>query len=140
MIHHAQISSRICKQLLSATSFQRTPEQNMAVMSDLSQQLELWKSSLPHSHQPGSPINPSNFRSTRDLNRILYLHFAYYGSLTAIHTIFFFPWMSVICGVDPHDPVQGKQLSTSTNMVVDAARSIIRATRAMHIDAASPQW
>lgn len=109
-------------------------------MSDLSQQLESWKESLPSSLQPGVPINFSEFHSTRDLNRVLYLHFAYYGSLTAIHTIFFYPWISVICGVDPHDSVHSNQIAESTKVVAEAARNIIRATRAVHVDAASPQW
>ena len=109
-------------------------------MSELGKQLELWKESIPPLLRPGGPIDSSEFRSTRELNRIIYLHFAYYGSLTAIHTIFFYPWISVVCGVDPHNPVHSSQIVESTKIVAEAARNIIQATRIMQIDAASPQW
>ncbi len=109
-------------------------------MAELARQLEDWKSSLPSPLQPGVAPDTSEFRSTRDINRVLCVHFAYYGSVTAIHTIFFYPWISVTCGIDPRDARHGNQIVESTKVVADAARHIIRATRAIDIDATSPQW
>lgn len=139
MVHHARISAQIGKQLLSVSGFRQSPAIIMERMVGLGQQLENWKSSLPHSFKPGI-IDPSAVQSVRETNRILCIHFAYYGSITAIHTIFFYPWISFICGIDPHDRTHNNQIVESTRAVAEAARSIIRATRAITIDATSPQW
>lgn len=109
-------------------------------MTELSQRLEYWKESLPVLLRPGQAINPANFPSTRDLNQVICLHFAYYGSLTAIHTIFFYPWISVVCGIGPQNPAHGRQILESSKVVAAAARNIIETTRIIKIDAASPQW
>lgn len=109
-------------------------------MGELSQRLEHWKTSLPPALRLDAPIAAAEFSSTRKLNQVLYIQFAYYGSLTSIHTIFFFPWISAICGIDPHDTIQGNQIANSTKIVAETARNIIRATRSMDINAASPQW
>ena len=140
IVKHAQITSRICRRLLSVSSFQQTPTVLMEAINDLSQQLQQWRESLPPSLQPDIPINPSDVHSTRELNVVIYLHFVYYGSLTAIHTIFFYPWISAICGIDPQNSTLNDQILMSTNIVADAARHIIRTTRSMHVNAASPQW
>ncbi|KAJ9614387.1 hypothetical protein H2200_002523 [Cladophialophora chaetospira] len=140
MVQHSQISARICRQLLSVSAFQESPAVMMERMVELSRQLEDWKSSIPPPLQPGVAPDASGFRSTRDVNCALSIHFAYYGSMTAIHTIFFFPWISVTCGIDPRDARHGSQIVESTKVVADAARQIIRATRAIDIDATSPQW
>jgi hypothetical protein len=112
----------------------------MERMSQLERELEVWKSSLPADLQPGIALHISGSQSTRDIKRALCVHFAYYGSLTAIHTIFFYPWISFTCGIDPRDAAHGNQISESTKVVAEAARHIIRATRAIEIDATSPQW
>jgi hypothetical protein len=140
IVTHAQIASRISKRLLSVASFQKTPTALLETVSDLNLQLQCWRESLNSSLQPNIPINRSELRSTCELNAIIYLHFAYYGSLTAIHTIFFYPWISAICGVDPRNATLCEQMAVSTNIVADAARSIIQTTRHMRVDAASPQW
>lgn len=140
MVNHARINARICRKLLSASSFQQTPASTMAAMTDLNQQLESWRTTLPPTLRPETPINPADFHSTRSLNRMIHIRFSYYGSLTAIHTIFFFPWISVVCGIDPHNPAHSTQIAESTKVVAEAARNIIRATRYIQIDSASPQW
>lgn len=140
MADHARISAQINKQLLSVSSFRKTTTDIMQNMAELSQQLESWKESLPPPWQPGASNDFIDTSSTRELNQVLYLRFSYYGSLTAIHTIFFYPWISIICGVDPHNTIHNKEIAQSTEIVAEAARHIIRATRIMHINAASPQW
>ena len=82
----------------------------------------------------------SEVTSTRALNCALYIRFNYYGSLTAINTIFFFPWISAICGISAQTAELRDQIVLSTKIVADAARNIIRATKFIQVDAASPQW
>ncbi len=140
MVKHAQISARIYKYLLSVSSLRKSPAELMLAMADLSAQLEGWRDTLPFS----ITLNGTSIQSGSELGRerdyIIYLHFAYFGSLTAIHTKFFYPWISGICGIDTRDPAQSQQIGSSTAIVADTARSIIRTTRAMNVDASSPQW
>ena len=140
IVTHAQIASRICKRLVSVASSRQTPTVLTETVTDLNLQLQRWRESLNPSLQPDIPINPTELRSTRELNIIIYLRFAYYGSLTAIHTIFCYPWISANREIDPHNAAFSEQIATSTNIVTDAARNIINTTRSMRIDAASPQW
>ncbi|KEF57046.1 uncharacterized protein A1O9_07236 [Exophiala aquamarina CBS 119918] len=140
MINHAQISARIYRKLLTVSSFRQAPMTFIETMAELSLQLELWKDSLSPALRPGTPISIAEFPSTRDLNKVMYLQFAYYGSLTAIHTIFYFPWISVICGINAHDTAHSSQIASSSKIVAETARNIIQATRFMRVDAASPQW
>ncbi|KAK5051556.1 hypothetical protein LTR84_003208 [Exophiala bonariae] len=140
MIAHAQISARICKKLLTVSAFRQPPADIIEVMDQLIYQLEHWKDSLPTALSDDLPGTVVQLSNTRRLNKILYLKFAYYGSLTAIHTIFFFPWISAICDIDPHNKTHSEQIANSTRIVADTARSIIRATRSMQVNATSPQW
>ncbi|OQV00980.1 Fungal specific transcription factor domain-containing protein isoform 3 [Cladophialophora immunda] len=139
MVHHARISAQICRKLLSVSGFRQSPPVNMERMAELSQQLETWKTSLPDHLKPAA-IDPSAFRSVREMNRTLCVHFAYYGSITAINTIFFYPWISYACGIDPRNLAHTHQIVESTKVVAEAARDIIHATRVISTDATSPQW
>ncbi|OAL23302.1 hypothetical protein AYO22_06352 [Fonsecaea multimorphosa] len=139
MVHHARISAQICRQLLSVSGFRQSPRVIMERMAVLGQQLETWKTSLPDHLKPAA-IDPSAFRSVRDMNRTLCVHFAYYGSVTAIHTIFFYPWISYACGIDPRNLAHTQQIVESTKVVAEAARDIIQAIRVISTDATSPQW
>ncbi len=140
LVKHAQISGQICRRLLSVSSFQQTPAALMDTMHDLTHQLKCWHDSLPASWRPDRPMKLSEVTSTRALNCALYIRFNYYGSLTAINTIFFFPWISAICGISPQSPELRDQIVLSTKIVADAARNIIRATKFIQVDAASHQW
>lgn len=140
MIEHAQISARIGKKLLSVASLKQSPSTLIETVQDLSQQLERWRATLPPSLNFETSFSPPYFRSTRELNRHLYLRLVYHGSQTAIHTIFFYPWISAICGVSPQNPEHEAQIAQSTHIVACAARSIIQATKTIRIDSASPQW
>lgn len=140
LVKHAQISGQICRRLLSVSSFQQTPADLIDTMYELTQQLKCWHDSLPTSWRPDQPIKLSELMSARALNCALYVRFNYYGSLTAINTIFFFPWISAICGISPQTAELRDQIVLSTKIVADAARNIIRAKKFIQVDAASPQW
>lgn len=69
----------------------------------------------------------------------MYIRYAYFGSVMAIHSIFTYPWNSSVFGTD-QTPALRNQISRSTNVVVEAARSIILDTKYIDIDASSPIW
>lgn len=57
----------------------------------------------------------------------------------AIHSIFTLPWNNAIFG-DGSLPVLHKQISLSSYIVVNAARSIILTLNCAQIDASTPTW
>lgn len=109
------------------------------IVSSLDQQLQEWRDNLPPSLQIKNPRNPPTASGMRNKISLNYIHFAYYGSLMAIHTIFMYPWITAIFGTDP-SPAFRRQVSLSMETVADASRSIILTTRYIEIDAASPAW
>jgi hypothetical protein len=138
-IHHAQISSEISKRLISVSAFRRTPLELIEKVSSLHQSLEQWRAQLPLHLQPGTLRNHLKLSSAKDNINFTYIHFAYYGSLMAIHTVFTYPWITAMFGPAP-TPATRDQVSLSTSIVAEAARNIILTTRYIDMDAASPAW
>ena len=138
IIKHAQIASEISTRLASCKAFRQTPEVLAQTASELSLRLRTWKTSLPAYLQPGASFKslerPHGIRN----GHIIYLHYAYYGSLMAIHTIFTYPWISAALGIEQSLEFQS-QIFVSTNAVAEAARSILMTTRDLEIDAGLPQ-
>jgi hypothetical protein len=138
-IKHAQIASLISKKLGSVSAFRRNTEDLFEAVRILDQQLQQWRHELPASLQIGNSRTPLNLSGSRNRDCVLYLHFAYYGSLMAIHTIFTYPWIAVIFGTDSTHAFR-EQVSVSTETVAQAARNIILTTRHIEINVASPAW
>lgn len=140
MVRHAQISSRISKRLMSVKAFQQSPTELLATILELQIELEQFRESLPLEWRPGIPIRPSEgYASSPRLTQILYLHFAYYGSIIATNVLLTYPWISGRFGSELDLSVHGQDhLSSST--VADAARNIIMSTRALDINAATPAF
>jgi hypothetical protein len=98
-VKHAQISSLISQKLASAKSFQQSPSTLIQTVQKLSQQLQQWRDTLPYSIRIGRPIRTAELPRNVQVLHIAKLHFAYYGSLMAIHTIFAYPWISAMLEV-----------------------------------------
>jgi hypothetical protein len=103
------------------------------------QSLEEWRSQLPIYLQPGTLRNPLRLSNAKNNINFTYIHFAYYGSLTAIHTVFTYPWITAMFEPDPAPAIR-EQISISTSIVAEAARNVILTTRYIDMDAASPAW
>ena len=140
MVRHAQISSQISKRLMSVKAFQQSPTEFLASVSDLHAQLQQFRESLPTAWRPGTPIMPSDWPgSGARVTQMLYLHFAYYGSLIATNVLLTYPWISGRFGSES-DPSFRGQANLSSLTVANAARNIILNTRAIEINAATPAF
>jgi hypothetical protein len=139
IIKHAQISSLISKRLATVKAFRQTPKQILKCVCELDMQIQQWRESLPPFLQPDEPIRLNELPQNIHLYHVMYLRYAYFGSVSAIHSIFTYPWNSAVFGID-QTPVLRNQISLSTKIVVEAARSIILATKYIDIDASSPIW
>lgn len=136
----AQICSQISKRLMSVKAFQQPPSEFLASVVDLRTQLEQFHNSLAADWRPGTHITPSQHGiSSPRLTQILYLHFAYYGSLIATHVLLTYPWMSGRFRGDSSVSFRSQQNLASAT-VADAARNIITGTKALELDAATPAF
>lgn len=138
-IKHAQIASQISKNLGSVSAFRRNTEDVIETVRILGLQLQQWRDQLPAPLKIGDSKAPLYPSGSRNRDCVLYLHFAYYGSLMAIHTIFTYPWIAVIFGAESTKAFCD-QVSISTETVAQAARNIILTTRHIDINVASPAW
>ena len=89
--------------------------------------------------QPIQPIDPNTLPQNVHLYYIMYIRYAYFGSVMAIHSIFTYPWNNAVFGADQTTALRS-QISLSSNIVAEAARNIIIATKYVDIDASSPIW
>jgi hypothetical protein len=137
---HARISSRIAKQLASGKSFRQTYAKTLEVIQELNTELQEWRDSLPPFLQPDVPTTRHGKRpQNNNMYHVMYLRCAYYGSIIAIHSILTHPWNSSLFGSGQSSALQDR-ISISSHLVVNAARSIILDTDAIHITASTPIW
>lgn len=101
--------------------------------------IEAWYQSLPPGLLPKLPVKKADLPEGIKVEHALYLHFAYNGSLIAIHSIFGYPWNSTRLWTDANANL-GHKMESSTEVVVQASRNLILATRDINIDAAAPAW
>ena len=138
-IKHARISSLISKRLVSVTAVQQSAVELIEIASDLSQRLQAWCESLPVLLKPTTSKRLLKSSSPKDAINIIYIHYAYYGSLIAINTVFTYPWTAAIIGLDRHLIFQ-QQRPHYTERVAGAARNIILSMMYMDMDASFPSW
>lgn len=134
-VKHAQITSKISKKLATVKAYTQTPRELVQTVTEMDNLLKDWQKSLPHHLQPSTPIKYSAIPNGLLIQHILYIRYAYYGSVLAIHSIFTYPWTMGIVSTDFRD-----QVALSTNAVVEASRNIILTTRYIDVDVSSPVW
>jgi len=138
-VKHAQIASKVSKRLATVKAYTQTPRELVQTVSEMDSLLEDWRKSLPDHLQPSHPIKYSTIPEGLFMCHVLYIRYAYYGSLLAIHTIFTYPWTTAIITTD-HSAAFQDQVARSTNTVVEASRNIILTTKYIDVDTSSPVW
>ncbi|KAJ5746512.1 hypothetical protein N7520_011694 [Penicillium odoratum] len=138
-IRHAQLSSQISHQLLSAKALRFGPTSLIDRVKNMLQRLEMLQRTLPAhlkiDSAKGNALSPSAIR----YDHIMYLHDAYYGSLMAIHSLFSYPWIWLLDNMENNVAVQS-QMAASSVALAEAARNIILASRVLEINPSSPHW
>ncbi|KAL5314332.1 hypothetical protein ACEPPN_018758 [Leptodophora sp. 'Broadleaf-Isolate-01'] len=139
IIKHAQISSRIAKGFSTVQAYRQSPKDIVKTACDLDKQLRDWRDTLPPFMQPGNAIKCSDLPANLTVVHVLYLHYAYFGSLIAIHSTFTYPWSGMF-GND-RSALLRNQINTSTTITAEASRNIILATKYMSdMQAWTPVW
>lgn len=138
-VEHAQISSAISKQLLSAKARQESAEATVASVRALEGRLRNWHKSLSPRFNTLAPFRNSGQASGTQLYHDLFLHFSYQSSIIGIHGVFCYPWNKPeLQGCK--SPQVASQIQKSTEAVAEASRQIIIAVQGLHITSAMPLW
>ncbi|KAK5046474.1 hypothetical protein LTR84_008277 [Exophiala bonariae] len=140
LITHAKLSSRISKSLTSVKAFRQSPSEFLQTATSLDAELREWRQSLPITMRPVDKLTAFRIPSNSITFSTTYIHYAYYGTLMAIHTMIAYPWIRSTVFDHDRDMVDHDQIIASSNIVADAARNIIVIARSLGIDAASIQW
>ena len=139
IIYHAQISSAVMKDLISVKGRRKPPSVMAKTVQELDARLEMWRNNLPQYLKPTLPLQTQNLAAGLHVEHKLWFYLAYYGTLSAIHSVFACPWNSPTDNVEPDNVVQ-EQMDRSVLLVADAARKVILVTRSITVDAAAPVW
>lgn len=138
-IQQANISSDILKKFTTVKAQQLTPLQKMKLVKDMDERLKNWYDELPQHfkrtfHAPSSQM-PEGLR----IEHLMYLNFTYHANMSAIHSIFGYPWSILTSQNMSHTAIQG-QAAASAKVLAQSSRAIILAIRSISIDSVAPVW
>lgn len=140
LIRSSQISSRICKKLMSAHIQDDQPAEILECVLDFNHQLQSWKADLPVELRPQDHVQQFQKRpSQRSLSTTL-LQSSYYDLLMVSHAPFVYPWITQRFERGASPDVRAKisdQVIKSVEATVVAARNIIVMTRNFEINGAN---
>ncbi len=139
IIHSCQISSIVCKQLMSTKAPNEQPDRMLEIVTRFDRQLRLWKESLSSQLRPKDHLKEFQTPSKTMFLSIVLIHCSYYDLLMVIHTFFTYPWITNSISPNLKPQLRAKldtQIITSSNAAVDAARNIIVISRHFEINGA----
>lgn len=139
VIYHAQITSSVIKSLLSVKSRHKAPSLKVKIVQDLDARLQSWVDNLPNYLKPAGVLDMCNLPPGIIPEHKIFIQFSYYGTLSAIHSVFACPWNLPALDISQDDVVRN-QIELSTFAAADAARNTILTTRSIKVDAAAPVW
>lgn len=139
LVLHAQISSSIVKNLITAKARQKTPDQIVKTVQSLDRRLRRWYSDIPPDFKSDIPLRTTGLPDGIRIEHLAYSFFSYYGSLAAIHSVLAWPWN--VPGLEKeNDDAIREQIDASSKVVADASRNIILATKSITVDSEAPTW
>ncbi|KAK9322753.1 fungal-specific transcription factor domain-containing protein [Lipomyces orientalis] len=125
MIRFAQIQSRTYTRLYSAAASRVSETELIDTIGELDKELLEWRDSMPLEYRPDHEIIE---RNPRVLVHLVYMHFAYYNCLSAIHrmSMHYPTWRgSRRAAVTPSSAPRNPRVFASAALCVQAARSTI---------------
>jgi hypothetical protein len=140
-LRHSKICSRIARELMPTHARTLSSNALRKAVKEFDQQIMDVLRDLPPRFQIGTLAKPSTeAHRMPHRNQALYLHFSIYGSLLAVHSQLFYPWLSSRLLGHDRDAMMATQVEVSSSIVAEAARKILIALRTLTTDAATPAW
>lgn len=140
-IRHARLAGQIHKRIATIKAGRARLDDVTQTISDLSFQLQDWWDSLPtYAKQDLRSLGPQLPENVH-IFQVIYLHYSYYASLVAIHSILVHPWNSSALKIDPHQKEEYSRLvASSLEVFADATRRLIHNLPHVDINALTPKW
>jgi hypothetical protein len=129
--------SLVAKKLSTTTALHQRREDIVQTVVELDQQLRALAASIQHIMPLEASIDPSSLPKGINLNQALYLQYLYFHIATEIHIALTYPWPQAEQSLN-QDAILRDQSQTSSNIVANASRAIIIATKHLQIDVNSP--
>ncbi|RVX72409.1 hypothetical protein B0A52_03597 [Exophiala mesophila] len=139
IIQTCQISSRLCRQLISTRHLQDQPSKLMDIVNGLDNELRTWKANLPSRIMPQDELKHFQTNPISTNLALILLHCSYYDLIMATHTIFVYPWSIRQPALESNPDLAAKlraQIRRSSEAVATAARNIIIMARNFDINGA----
>ena len=140
-IRHAKLSSQISREITSPKARKASAKELLEVIKDLDKQLKDLLEQVPLRLRVGTLSKRSDGAQLLSYRfHASYLHFSIHGSLLALHSRLFSPWLSVDLFKSNADVSLSAQLAASCTTVAEAARKILLAVRTVTPNVATPTW
>ena len=139
-----RLSSKVFKDLYSVSASRRSPDEIMASVNTLSQELSSWRDSIPTLLRPGQPITRGKLPIGMVGNYSVVLHMMYWHLLCMIQrmSIYCSSWLQPARershGTDALD--QALHMDSSSSIMIEAARTVVKLTEHLDMESYTPSW
>lgn len=139
ILQTCQISSRMCRKLISTNGLLDQPSKLLDLVNQLNQDLQNWKDALPSHIRPQDKVMSCPITLNTTNLAIILLHCSYYDLIMALHGTFAYPWALKDPAQESDLPLRARlraQIRTSCELVATAARNIIVMARSFDLNGA----
>lgn len=142
IIQTCQFYDRISRQLQRIQALEAPAKEMLDLVSQFHTQLQSWKNSLPADSQPCDRLKQWQMPDTVRSLGMLTIHCSFYDLMMVVHSIFAYPWVTEL--FSGHDDTNlalqvNAQMAASSDIVANAARSLIVIARNLDMDRAGTQ-
>lgn len=142
LVEHSRIASDIARNVNSAKASKQPIESLVVKVHELETRLREWRENMKPCFRPPMLLRRNDehpLPPDTHWHHIVLLHFSYYGSLIALHSIFTYPWQLSVC-CQTRSPIVREQISKSTKTVLEASRQLLLATKSIDPGGSWPTW
>lgn len=142
IIQTCQFYDSMYRQLQRTRTLHAPAKDMLYLVSQFHTQLQGWKNSLPVESQPFDCLSQWQMPDTVRSLGILTVHCSFYDLIMVVHSIFAYPWVKQLFSGDICAKLATQvnaQMTASSNLMANAARSLIVIARNLDMDRAATQ-
>jgi len=131
--HHCRLLSRAMSGLFSPGLYQMDLTYYITTISQLDDDLEQWRLSVPEAVRPGISCQPHIFRRPVTGVMTIWAHYLYYG----FKLLLLRSYLQLTAGNHETDP---KRIASSRSRLSEVSRSILEMTTYVDVEPSTPLW
>lgn len=140
-IEHAKLLSEINRRIAELKQRQTGLQELADTISNLTQQLDTWWDNLPDFMKLDLCDSLRVMPPHVHFQNVIYYHYAYYGSIVAIHSVLVHPWNSSALRVEPYEQQElAVMIANSMQVYVKATRKFVQYLPQLDVNALMPKW